>query len=72
MVGACHGGKKMDTIKKSSEQAPFLERPIVRTISSFQWSGHADDADTASAADPWCDLPDRSSNLQRQKDWYDR
>ena len=25
----------------------------------------------AAAVDPWYHLPDRGSNLQRQKDWYD-
>ena len=40
--------------------------------STFQWSGNADDADTVTAAHPWYHLPDRSCNLQRQKDWYDR
>ena len=40
--------------------------------STFKWSGNADDVNTVTAADSWYHLPDRSSNLQRQEDWYDR
>ena len=29
-----------------------------------QWTGHADDADTAAAADPWSDFPGRGSTVQ--------
>ena len=32
--------------------------------SIIQWTGHADDAYTASAADPWSDFPDRGCTVQ--------